>query len=334
MKALLSAFLVTSIVAATASATSKNGFDLTNALIPIDEIVSGGPPRDGIPAINYPDFLSGHEADYLQSDDRVLGVVIEGQARAYPIKVLNWHEVVNDVIGDQHFVVTYCPLCGTGMVFASNVGDKTSQEETPQAVLEEKPRAVLEEKPRALVFGVSGLLYNSDVLLFDRNTESLWSQILGKAVTGRLKNAKLPQLAAFHTSWKDWFGRHPETEVLSLSTGALRDYRRDPYAGYEKSRRLYFDVALRSDLELHPKERVVGVEVNGVHKAYPFSALSALENPVLNDEIEGTSLTIHFDSGAMSAYVTDEAGNDYVSTTAFWFAWYAFYPETQVFSVD
>jgi len=141
-----------------------NGFDVTDAIIPVKKIASGGPPRDGIPAINEAKFVNPAEAKFLDPDSRVLGVEIEGVAKAYPIAILNWHEIVNDRIGTQHLAVTYCPLCGTGMVFASNVGDT------------------------ALVFGVSGLLYNSDVLLYDRNTESLWSQLMRKAVSGPLKN--------------------------------------------------------------------------------------------------------------------------------------------------
>ena len=135
------------LMALDVAAIEKNGFELSEALIPEDEIRKGGPPRDGIAAIHNPEFLSTKEASYLKDNERVLGVVISGQARAYPIKVLNWHEVINDVVGDQHFVVTYCPLCGTGMVFATSVS----------------------ESP--LVFGVSGLLYNSDVLLYDLQTE-------------------------------------------------------------------------------------------------------------------------------------------------------------------
>ncbi|MFU8817641.1 MAG: DUF3179 domain-containing (seleno)protein, partial [Pseudomonadales bacterium] len=168
-------------------ARTMNGFDLSDALIPVRAIESGGPPRDGIPAINQPKFVAAPEAGFLDDDDRILGVAINGQPKAYPISILNWHEVVNDSSGSQYFVVTYCPLCGTGMVFASNAGDG------------------------ALIFGVSGLLYNSDVLLFDRNTESLWSQILGKAVSGPLRGEPLPQLPAFHTTWADWRERHPQT---------------------------------------------------------------------------------------------------------------------------
>lgn len=130
IRILLTAFGM--LLTAPAAAATKNGFDLDGALVPVADIVSGGPPRDGIPALNDPEMIPASEAGYLHSGDRVLGVTIGKEARAYPVKILNWHEVVNDRVGDQRFVVSYCPLCGTGMVFASNVGDS------------------------ALVFGVSG----------------------------------------------------------------------------------------------------------------------------------------------------------------------------------
>jgi len=296
--------------AAPATATEKNGFDLDGALIPADEVVSGGPPRDGIPALNDPELIGAGEARYLDDDDRVLGVALDGEARAYPVRILNWHEVVNDQIGTQHFAVSYCPLCGTGMVFAANVADT------------------------ALIFGISGLLYNSDVLLFDRNTESLWSQILAKAVTGPFKGTELPQLPATHTTWGEWRKRHPDTLVLSTDTGFGRDYRRNPYAGYERSRRLYFDVANQAPRDYHPKALVLGVKVDGVHKAYPFEELESLDGPVLEDTVNGRALRIHYDAPSQTAEVTTAAGEPYPGTVGFWFAWYAFFPDTEVFTGD
>jgi len=300
------------LVSLGAEARTLNGFELDDALVPPEDIVGGGPPRDGIPALNDPEMLAAAEADYLDGDDRILGVELNGEARAYPIRILNWHEVVNDNIASQHFAVSYCPLCGTGMVFASNVGDSDT----------------------ALLFGVSGLLYNSDVLLFDRQTESLWSQILGKAVTGPLKGTELPQLPAAHTTWRAWQERHPDTLVLSTDTGFGRDYRRNPYAGYERSRRLYFDVANQAPRDYHPKALVLGVKVDGAQKAYPFEELEASGEAVLKDTVNGKRLRIHWDSASESAEVTDASGERYPSTVGFWFAWYAFYPDTEVFEAD
>lgn len=290
-----------------AGARTMNGFDLSDATIPISSMEAGGPPRDGIPAINEPKFLEADQVDFLKGDDRLLGVQINGRARAYPISILNWHEVVNDRVGSQHFVVTYCPLCGTGMVFAANIADT------------------------ALTFGVSGLLYNSDVLLFDRNSESLWSQILGEAVSGPLAGAPLPQLPARHTTWDDWRERHPRTQVLSTDTGFRRDYGASPYRGYERSRRLYFSVANQAPRDYHPKALVMGLEVDGVHKAYPFEELEKRGASRFSDMVNGERIEVFWNQDSSSAWAETSAGDELPTTTGFWFAWYAFYPETAVF---
>jgi hypothetical protein len=287
---------------------TKNGFDLTDALVPVNEILSGGPPRDGIPAINQPKFETAADADWMRDKDRVLALIVGGQAKAYPIGILNWHEIVNDKVGDQHFVVTYCPLCGTGVVFAANIADT------------------------ALQFGVSGLLYNSDVLLYDRNSESLWSQLLGKSVSGKLKGVNLPQLPAAHTTWKDWQQRHPDTLVLSRNTGFNRDYRKSPYSGYEKTRRLYFKVSNKAPADYHPKERVIGLEIDGFFKAYPYSELSKNGQAVFSDTIAGQKVKIQWNEEAQSGGVTNENGEDLPVISSFWFAWFTFHPDTEIFS--
>ena len=293
-----------------AHAVTRNGFDLEGATIPTDEIKSGGPPRDGIPAINEPVFISSDEARFVDVDDRVMGVVINGHPRAYPIAILNWHELVNDTIGNQHFTVSYCPLCGTGMVFAANAQDV------------------------ALVFGVSGLLYNSDMLHYDRNTLSLWSQILGKAISGPLVGTNLPQLPARHTNWQQWRSEHPETEVLSRDTGFRRDYGRSPYRGYEKSPRLFFEVANNAPDTYHRKALVMGVSVDGTHKAYPFEELARNGQAHFIDTINGQRLEIHWDKASQSAWAVSQDHGDYPTTTGFWFAWYAFFPETLVYTAE
>lgn len=297
-------------LAAPVGARSLNGFVLDDAGIPVNEIVSGGPPRDGIPALNDPVMIPAQEADFLEPEDRVLGVEIGGEARAYPIAVLNWHEVVNDSIGRQSFVVSYCPLCGSGVVFASNAGEGR------------------------LVFGVSGLLYNSDVLLFDRNTESLWSQLMGMAVTGKLKGTRLPQLPVLHTTWEHWRSEHPRSLVMSRDTGFDRDYRRSPYLGYEKSRRLYFRVSNKAPKTLHPKALVLGVDLNAGVKAYPYENLQRQGLARFEDMIGERKVLVVWNEAAGSAYVTDPDGTILPATTAYWFAWYAFHPDTQLFEAS
>lgn len=288
---------------------TKNGFKLDNALVPRSAIVSGGPPRDGIPAIDRPQFVTNDEVDFLSQYDRVLGLVINGKAKAYPIKILNWHEIVNDTIDNQHFVVTFCPLCGTGMVFASDLG-----------------------QGKRMRFGVSGLLYNSDVLLYDRNTESLWSQLMAQAISGPLKGTRLVQLPALHTSFGDWRKRYPESQVLSTNTGFDQNYKRSPYRGYEKTRRLYFGVSQEAPGTYHPKEQVLGIQLGNLFKAYPFKELSAGGHSKFEDEFNGQSISVYWDEAARSAFVMDEAGRILPTTISFWFAWYTFHPRTEVFT--
>lgn len=297
-------FLLLLLFPALIYAEQKNGFELNNSAIPPDEIYQGGPPRDGIPSIDQPQFLSVKRASYLTPSDRVLGISYNGIHKAYPIAILNWHEVVNDYFADQPVLVSFCPLCGTGVAYL--LGKKGH-------------------------FGVSGLLYNSDVLLYDRESESLWSQVLAKAISGPRKGEKLRMMAIHHTSWQAWQQRYPDTLVLSRDTGYSRDYQRDPYGHYLRSDGLFFPVKARSPL-YHPKERVLGVEIDGHYRAYPFSEL-AKRGGLIEEMIEGKHLKVHFDELHQSGWIEDEKGNQLVSTTAFWFAWYGFHPQTSVYRV-
>ncbi len=290
------------------AATTKNGFDLTDALIPIDEVLPGGPSRDGIPAIDHPRFVAASAAGFIAEDDRVLGVVRNGVSKAYPLSIMNWHEIVNDRFGDERVVITYCPLCGTGMAFLADTTDSS------------------------LTFGVSGLLYNSDMLLYDRQTESLWSQIMAQAISGTHKGRRLLAIPMSHTSWSDWRQRHPETLVLSQDTGFSRDYQRTPYAGYETSRKLFFPVKFRAQ-GYHPKERVLGLEIDGQYRAYPFAELAKTGGKLL-ERIAGRNIEIRFDAAHQTARVIDENGRELPAVIGYWFAWYGFHPETEVYRAE
>ncbi len=292
------------------SASPKNGFDVSNAIIPTDEILAGGPPKDGIPALSDPELIDAEAASYLKPDDRIIGVTLGGVSRAYPIAILNWHEIVNDTIKNQRFAVTYCPLCGTGVAFYSDIAGKTTD------------------------FGVSGLLYNSDVLLYDRETESLWSQIMGQAIAGAHVGKKLKAFPISHTTWRDWVKQHPDTQVLSTNTGYSRDYGRNPYRGYDQSRQLYFSVNQRIPDTYHPKEQVIGVEIDGVYKAYPFVELQKHNQSQFVDSINGVSITIEWDSENQSVEMSDNNGKRIAVIQGFWFAWFAFHPDTLVFQAS
>lgn len=296
------------LAAATLHAQEMNGFDLRGASIPATQIHAGGPPKDGIPSIDKPKFLTAAQATHMRADDQVLGLVRNNVARAYPVRILNWHEVVNDSFGNEAVTITFCPLCGTGVAFDGRVDG------------------------RDLSFGVSGLLYNSDVLMYDRQSQSLWSQLLGQAISGPMKGRHLRMLPLTHTTWADWRKSHPATVILSTDTGASRDYERDPYAGYGSSSEIIFPIAFRSS-GFHPKERVLGVKIGALTKAYPFVELGKTSG-VLSDRLGDTPLTIRFDRLASRASVHTDKGEQLPAVVGYWFAWYAFYPTTEVFRAN
>ncbi|MFQ5456509.1 MAG: DUF3179 domain-containing protein [Nitrospirota bacterium] len=281
------------------------GFDLSRHSIPIDEIISGGPPKDGIPAILHPKFISSKEAGFLRNDDRVLGIKGKGEVKAYPVNIMNWHEIVNDTIDGRPVVITYCPLCGTGIGFEAVIDDRT------------------------YTFGVSGMLYNSDVLLYDHQTESLWSQIGHVAVTGKMTGKELTMIPLMHTTWSEWRNMHPDTLVLSSDTGYFRDYGHDPYIGYYSDSRTMFPVK-KTDSRYHAKEWVLGIEVDGRFKAYPFSELKKTRTNI-KDIVNKREIVIYFNPDSRNAYVVDKEGKILPSIIGFWFAWYAFHPDTLVY---
>ena len=310
--------------------------------IPLKQIMHGGPAKDGIPALTHPETIPAQTANYLKDDDTVLGVSINGESRAYPIRILNWHEIVNDTLAGVSIVVTFCPLCGTGIAFNAKVNNTVHE------------------------FGVSGMLYNSDLLMYDRHTAtpSLWAQALGEAVVGPKTGVRLKLLPILQTTWAEWRKAHPQTTVLSLNTGFHRDYNRDPYLGYAQNPGLFFPVE-PEDARLHPKERILGVILNGFAKAYPLKTLQKLH--LLNDTLGGQSIVLIAspDSDAVRVYFSrnhrfegssdnvveadskqrwivseDALSNPKTGTrleripnvfVSFWFGWFAFYPDTQLY---
>jgi hypothetical protein len=290
----------------TAGAQSKNGFDLTDALVPIDEILWGGVKRDGIPSINRPNFVAASDATFLGKKDRVLGVYRNGIAKAYPIRILDRHEVVNDKFADEGVVVTYCPLCFSGMAFS--IGTNSI----------------------ARTFGVSGLLFNSDVLLYDHQTGSLWSQIRSQAVSGALKGTEIRPVVAAHTTWRDWLNRYPDTQVLSTDTGYGHTYRKSPYVEYQRSRQLMFPVNNRSN-KYSNKELVLGVTIGDSFKAYPFKELRKRDQESFSDVIDGTEITIEWQEKEKFARAISPEGEEIPTVIVYWFAWYAFHPSTAIF---
>ncbi|MDR7586770.1 MAG: DUF3179 domain-containing protein [Armatimonadota bacterium] len=251
--------------------------DLSKALVPLEEIIEGGPPPDGIPAIDRPAFVAPADAArWLTDREPVLALEIDGDARAYPLQILMWHEIVNDVVGGRPVAVTYCPLCNSGIVFDRRAAG------------------------RFLDFGTSGKLYRSDLVMYDRQTHSLWAQMEGRAIVGPLAGTKLSVLPSNTLSWEAWKAAHPNGKVLSRETGHHRRYGANPYEAYDQpDLRPFLFFFRRPDPRLAPKERVVGVALNGAARAYPWAALA--RRRVIHDTLAGQPLVVFWQPGVRSA---------------------------------
>lgn len=305
----------TSAVAATELQSSDQSdsyyhqdFDWRNLSIPAHEILPGGPPKDGIPSIDAPQFVNGKELNFLKEDDYVIGITNDSISKAYPLRIMSYHEVVNDSIGDLPIIVTYSPLCNSGIAY--------------EATVEE----------RYFTYGVSGKLYNNNTLLYDRQTNSLWLQLTGEAVSGSCQGEQLKMLPTEITTWGEWHKKHPATQVLSTNTGHCRDYEKMAYADYFMSKDLMFPVRNRNRL-IPPKTKIIGFEIDGKIKAYPLFTLPDSKTKIIQEEIEGLTIQIHHDRSSESAYVTDVNGKMLPTVSTYWFAWYAFHPETELYGL-
>lgn len=262
--------------------------------IRLEEIAWGGGTKDGIPALTNPKLIAVGEADYLTDDELVFGVSINGDARAYPLRILDWHEMFNDRIGGVPVSLAYCTLCGSGILFETQVEGR--------------------EKP--FVFGSSGFLYRSNKLMYDTETHSLWNQFTGRPVVGKLTGSgiELRTRPVAITTWADWLKRNPDTRVLSLETGYRRDYTPGrPYGDYFSSPDLMFP-ALVDESKLKAKDYVFALRSSGAEKAWPLAMFE--KTPVINDTAGAISLTLvgNAKTRTVRAYRTDgqpfEPGND------------------------
>ncbi len=222
--------------------------DLSKRSIELSELRGGGPPKDGIPAIDHPKFVSPEQAaEWLDAKEPVLVVEYQGEARAYPFQIMIWHELVNDTIGDLPILVSYCPLCNSAIVFERRVDGETYS------------------------FGVSGLLRESDMVMYDRPTDSLWQQVTGEAIVGVMTGKRLRVVSSQTVAFGDFARAFPEGKVLSRETGHRRPYGTNPYVGYEFGEFL-FKPKVPKGLKA-PKERIVVVESGGEATAYSFGLL-------------------------------------------------------------
>lgn len=287
--------------------------DFDRSLVSGSEFRSGGPGKDGIPALTRRHVASVRATTYLEPREPVIELELGGTARAYPLQILVWHEIVNDELAGTPVAVTFCPLCNTAIAFDRRVGGRT------------------------LDFGTTGNLRNSDLVMFDRATESWWQQFDGRALVGRLAGSRLTQLPARIVSWRDFRSAHPDGDVLTRETGYSRDYGHNPYPGYDDAKSPPFFPVSRTDRRLPPKARVVLVELGGRSAAVPLTALA--HGPV-TVSLAGHRLLVRRTGAAASALdagevaagaavpsvAVTELGRPVAFDTPFWFAVAAFRP--------
>lgn len=309
--------------------------------IPLEKIRSGGPPKDGIPSIDRPRFTDADSATVSDSEV-VVGLEIGEEARAYPLSILVWHEIVNDEVGGVPVAITYCPLCYTTQVFERVIDGE------------------------AVEFGVSGKLYNSNLLMYDRLTDSYWSQALGEAVVGELAGEQLGIVPFDVIAWGDWKSIRPDTKVLTTETGHARPYGVDPYQNYFATDGIMFPVD-HTDDRLSTKEIILGFKSEGRYKAYLQSdvASSTLINDLFADDpillvslysqnarafdrtVGDRVLEFAYEDGALTDTATGSMWSyDGVAISGplkgsqlqrlgfspgFWFEWVAFYPDTDLY---
>ncbi len=262
-------------------------------LIDPDEVRSGGPPPDGIPPIDEPNFLPVDGVDFLEDDEPVLALEIDGEARAYPLQVMTWHEIVNDTLAGVPVTVTYCPLCNSAIAYDRRLGD------------------------RVLDFGTSGKLYNSSLVMYDRQTESLWAHFTGEAVIGFLTGEQLELYPMSTVAWAEFRTAHPDGLVLSRDTGFSRDYGRNPYPGYDDVDTAPFLFDGEVDGRLAAKQRVIGIESDGDAVAVRLDRLA--DDGVRAVEVGGRGLVVWVAAGTASALDsgTISGGRDVGSTGVF-----------------
>jgi hypothetical protein len=257
------------------------------AKIRIEEIAWGGVVKDGIPSLDNPKMIAAGAADYLRADDLVFGIDIGGDVRAYPLRIMGWHEMFNDTIGGVPVALAYCTLCGAGILFERQVSGR-----------------------RPFVFGSSGFLYRSNKLMFDRQTDSLWNQFTGRPVIGPLADSgiELKRRPVAIARWDDWAARNPGTTVLSLETGHRRNYGSGVvYAEYFASPELMFPAL--SDKRLRAKDYVFGIQQFGAAKAWPLAAFA--RTPVINDRVGDLAVVLVGDPDGRTVRAYERGGRTF-----------------------
>ena len=336
--------------------------DWSKHSIEYHDLLSGGPPRDGIPPIDQPKFIENQlAAQWLKPNDPVIALEINGDARAYPLQILTWHEIINDVVGEIPVTITFCPLCNSAIVFKRNHQGITYD------------------------FGTSGLLRHSDLVMYDRQTESLWQQFTGEAIVGVMTGQQLMMIPSGLIGFEQFQAAYPAGKILSKETGYSREYGRNPYPGYDDIRNNPFLFRDPLDERLPAMARVVTVSDGKYHNAYPVELLEKLG--VIHHQLGNQAVVIFHQDGVSSAldttmiangddvgatgvfvplvgkqeltfikergFVDEQTGSHWnivgqailgplkgkqlerlVHADQFWFSWGAFRPDTLIYQVD
>lgn len=276
-------------------------FKLTQADsdLPFESIMQACSARDCIPSIDQPVFVSVDSVDYLDDDDLLLVLTHNSITRAYPVRIMDRHEIVNDMLGSEPVAVTYCPLCGSGLAFERRNGEQV------------------------LEFGVSSLLHNSDLIMYDRQTESLWQQITGGSFAGKSRGSQLKSLPLAVAEWKSWSQKNPHAEVLTVADIKTDRYVKNAYGDYAESDRIYMPISA-TDARLHPKRIIYALEIG--EQAFAFDGEWLANQRQWSDQFNGQNLEVTY---AVDGIVSASLDNKPITITRmYWFAWYSFHPQT------
>ena len=290
--------------------------DGTKYIIDPNKIRGGGPGKGGIgvdrgiPALADKNikFVSVEEADnWIEDNELVLALEYKGVKRVYPLQIMVWHEIANDNIAGDPILITYCPLCGTGIAYKGVVEVNGQETETR--------------------FGTSGKLYNSNLVMYDELTDTYWQQVDGLAIVGELTGQELKAISIDTVTWREWKAIHPDSEVLSQETGISRNYGRDPYGNYYEDSFLLFPVE-NSDNRIFAKDLVFGIEIDGVYKAY--REIDVKKAGVIEDVVNGVNIRVERLDDGRIVVTNIDTGEEIVKEVGFWFSWYAFHPNTEL----
>ncbi|MCA9401669.1 MAG: DUF3179 domain-containing protein [Candidatus Omnitrophica bacterium] len=314
IRSFLSCSIFMTFLAQTASA-SIGEFDQSNPQIDLNLLKATGADKDAQAAIDQPEYVKADKISYIRDDEMIVGVVIGNEERAYPVKILNWHEVINaEYIGQSlkvYYAVTWSPLTNTPIVF---------------------DRTVFAE---VLEFGVSGLLLNNNLVLYDKTYQGLWSQMLAKGLSGPLSYHRLDILPSEYTTWGQWKKAHPNTRAITLKTGYWKDYNKDPYQRYRHQQKILYPVE-HQDKKYFNKRIGLGVSFEGIHKLYFLDRLEKIKDQPALDKIGEVEVKIEkTPAGSWQVFRIDdlpENANRYIASfPVYWFAWKAFFPDTEVY---